>query len=329
VKALVVQQYGDPADVLHLQDVPVPEPGPGQVRIRVGAAALNWPDVNLCRGVYHLRPPLPFTPGMEACGEIVALGDDVDPDLRGKRVVGVPELPHGALAEESLMPAPRVQVVPDGISDADAAAMFIAFTTAHVALYRRANLQPGESLVVHAAAGGVGSAAVQMGKVIGARVIAVAGGQAKEQVCRDLGADAFIDSLTEDVGTRILEETGGAGADVVFDPVGGDAFEQSRRTMAVDGRILVVGFASGTIPKLSMNSLLYRGYTVMGVYVGAYKRGPQDIAYRKQVFSDINTLLAEGRIRPLISREVGLADAPAALTDLIARKITGKVIVRP
>ena len=329
MRALRVEEYGEPKDVLQLQDIDVPAPGPGQLLVQVGAAALNWPDVNLCRGAYHLRPPLPFTPGMEACGQIVEVGEGVDPSRKGRRVVAVPELPAGALAEYTLFPADRVQEVPDGVDDAAAAAMFIAFTTAHVSLYRRANLQPHETLLVHAAAGGVGSATVQMGKVIGARVIAAAGGKEKEEVCRALGADAFIDSRHEDVVARVLEETDGRGADVVFDPVGGDAFEQSRKCTAVDGRILIVGFASGTIPKLSLNSLLYRGYSVLGVYVGAYKRDEADVAYRRQVWDDINRLLLEGRIRPLIAMEVGLEGTADALTELIERRILGKVIVRP
>jgi NADPH2:quinone reductase len=329
MRALRVEEYGEPEDVLQLQDIEVPVPGPGQVLARVGAAALNWPDVNLCRGVYHLRPPLPFTPGMEACGEVVGVGPGVRADLTGKRFVSVPELPAGALAEYTLMPANRMQEVPDGVDDADAAAMFIAFTTAHVALYRRAELQSGETLLVHAAAGGVGSATVQMGKVIGARVIAAAGGRDKEEVCRALGADAFIDSRNEDVIARVLEETGGRGADVVFDPVGGDAFEASRKCTAVDGRILIVGFASGTIPKLSLNALLYRGYSVLGVYVGAYKRDETDAAYRRQVWREINDLVLAGRIRPLIARDIGLEDTADALTELIERRILGKVVVRP
>src|SRR4051812_3880750 len=220
MRALQVDHHGEPREVLVLRDIPSPEPGPGQVRVKVGAAALNWPDVNLCRGAYHLRPPLPFTPGMEGCGTIIEVGDGVPRTLLGTRVVAVPDLPHGALAEEMLVRADRVQEVPAGVDDATGASMFIAFSTAHVSLYRRANLQPGESLVVHAAAGGVGSACVQMGKVIGARVIAVAGGRQKEEACRALGADAFIDSLTEDVAARILDETDGRGADVAFDPVG-------------------------------------------------------------------------------------------------------------
>ena len=329
MRALRVHEYGEPKDVLHLEDVDTPTPEPGQLLVKVGAAALNWPDVNLCRGAYHLRPPLPFTPGMEACGLVVGLGDGVDPRLKGTRVVAVPVLPAGALAEYTLLPADRAQPVPDGVDDAAGAAMFIAFTTAHVALYRRANLQPGETLLVHAAAGGVGSATVQMGKVIGARVIAAAGGPEKEDVCRALGADASIDSRHDDVIARVLEETDGRGADVVFDPVGGDAFEQSRKCTAVDGRILVVGFASGTIPTLSLNSLLYRGYSVMGVYVGAYKRGEADEAYRRTVWNEINDLVLAGRIRPLIARDIGLEDTADALSELIDRRILGKVVVRP
>lgn len=328
MRALVVESYGEPHEVLVLRHVPPPVPDPGQVRVRVGAAALNWPDVNLCRGVYHLRPALPFTPGMEACGVVSAAGAGCE-HLLGTRVVGPASLPAGALAEEMIMQGDRVQPVPDGIDDATAAATFIAFTTAHVALHRRARLQPDETLLVHAAAGGVGSAAVQMGRVIGARVIAVAGGEHKREICLALGADTYIDSTADDVVHRVLAETDGVGADVVYDPVGGDAFEQSRRCIAPDGRLLVVGFASGVIPKVSVNSVLYRNYSVVGVYAGAYKAGPQNDAYRARVYADVTDLLLQGRISAVIAADVPLEAAPAALTQLINRTVVGKVIVRP
>jgi NADPH2:quinone reductase len=328
VRALRVEAYGEPENVLRLRDVDLPEPGPEEIRVRVGAAALNWPDVNLCRGVYHLRPALPFTPGMEACGVVTAAGAAAA-HLLGQRVVGPSALPHGALAEEMIMEVSQVQPVPDGIDDGAAAATFIAFTTAHLALYRRARLQPDDTLLVHAAAGGVGSAAVQMGRVIGARVIAIAGGEAKRQACMDLGADTFIDSLNGDLIESVMEATDGLGADVIFDPVGGEAFEQSRRCIAPDGRLLVVGFASGVIPQLPINSLLYRSYSVVGVYAAAYQRNRHTEAYRSSVYVEITRLLQDGAIRPVIAAEVPLASAPAALTGLANRAVVGKVIVRP
>ena len=321
--------YGDPADVLELRHVPIPVPGPGQLRVRVGAAALNLPDVNLCRGLYHLRPPLPFTPGMEASGTVLEVGSGADEALIGSRVVGVPELPHGALAEETILVADRAHRVPDGVDDATAAAMFIAFTTAHVALLRRAQLQPGEVLVVHAAAGGVGSAALQLGRAIGARVIAVSGGPTKQEVCRALGADVVVDSSSEDVAARVLEATDGRGADVVFDPVGGDAFEQSTRFVALDGRILVVGFASGDIPEVRANHLLYRSYSLLGVYVGAYSRDGAGRAYLADVYQSLAARLEAGQLQPLITDDIALDAVAAALTALAERRTVGKVIVRP
>lgn len=328
MRALRVEAYGEPEDVLRLRHVDLPEPGPEQVRVRVGAAALNWSDLNLCRGMYHLRPALPFTPGMEACGVVTAACDDAS-YLVGQRVVGPSSLPHGALAEEMIMEASRLQPVPDGIDDGAAAATFIAFTTAHLALNRRARLQRGETLLVHAAAGGVGSAAVQLGRVIGARVIAAAGGETKRRACMELGADIFIDSRNGNLIESVMEATDGFGADVVFDPVGGEAFEQSRRCIAPDGRLLVVGFASGVIPQLPVNSLLYRNYSVVGVYAAAYKREQDRDAYRAGVYVEVTRLLLDGAIRPVIAADVPLADAPAALTELANRAVVGKVIVRP
>ena len=329
MRALQVVAHGDPAEVLELRQVPAPVPGPGQLRVRVGAAALNLPDVNLCRGLYHLRPSLPFTPGMEASGIVLEAGSDADEGLVGSRVVGVPELPNGALAEETILVAERAHRVPDGVDDATAAAMFIAFTTAHVALIRRARLQPGETLVVHAAAGGVGSAAVQLGRAIGAEVIAVSSSPAKQDVCRALGAGVVVDSSAEDVEARVLEATGGRGADVVFDPVGGEAFQQSTRFVALDGRILVVGFASGEIPEVRANHVLYRSYSLLGVYVGAYSRDRAGRAYLADVYQSLAAMLEAGELHPLISGEIALDGVAAALTDLADRRTVGKIIVRP
>ena len=252
--------------------------------MRVGAAALNLPDVNLCRGLYHLRPSLPFTPGMEASGIVLEAGSDADEGLVGSRVVGVPELPNGALAEETILVAERAHRVPDGVDDATAAAMFIAFTTAHVALIRRAQLQPGETLVVHAAAGGVGSAAVQLGRAIGAEVIAVSGSPAKQEVCRGLGAGVVVDSSAEDVEARVLEATGGRGADVVFDPVGGEAFRAVHPLRCPGWPDPGSRLRQWRDPQVRANHVLYRSYSLLGVYVGAYSRDRAGRAYLADVY---------------------------------------------
>jgi NADPH2:quinone reductase len=329
VRAVRVHRHGEPRDVVVVEDVDTPEPGPGQVRVRVGAAALNLPDAMLCRGGYQLHPELPFTPGLEAAGTIVALGDGVDPALEGRRVVAVPELPYGALAQESLLPAARAYPVPDAIGDAEAAATLIAFTTAHVSLHRRGGIKKGETLLVHAASGGAGSAAVQMGVLAGARVIATAGGAEKLARCRELGADVVVDYRTDDFVDAVLEATGGRGADLVYDPVGGDVFERSRRCIANEGRLLVIGFASGTVPQVSANVVLYRNYSVVGVYMGAYSRDEAGRAFMLDVHRELMELLAAGSIDPSISREVPLDGVADALTDLSERRVMGKVVVRP
>src|SRR3954464_1009996 len=222
MRAVRVHGQGEPAETLRVDEVDAPEPGAGRVRVRVGAAAANLPDVMMCRGSYPIRPKRPFVLGLEAAGVIDAVGDGVEPHVIGRRVVGVADLPHGGFAEWSIIPADRAYRVPDDVSDGDAVATLIAFQTAHLALHRRGGLTAGETLLVLGAAGGVGSAAIQLGNVAGARVIAVAGGADKQAHCRALGADAVLDSasfLAAD-GRSLTE---GRGVDVVFDPVGGDA----------------------------------------------------------------------------------------------------------
>ncbi len=329
MRALQVRRHGEPPEALEVVEVPAPEPGPGQLRVRVGAAALNMADVLLCRGGYQLSPAIPFTPGMEAAGVVTAVGEGVNQRLLGTRVVGVPELPHGALAEEAILVAERAYALPDEIDDDDAAAMFIAFTTAHVALHRRARLQAGEALLVHAGAGGVGSAAVQLGVAAGARVIATAGGGDKVAECMNLGADAAIDYRSEDVAGRVMELTGGAGADVVFDPVGGRVFEQSQRCLANEGRILLIGFAGGEVQSIAANQVLLNNYSVIGVYMGAYNRTAVDLAFLRQVHAELLDLVLSNRVQPVVSREVALEEVASALVDLGARRTVGKIVVHP
>ncbi len=230
-----MHELGEPRDVLTLAEVPDPEPGPGQVLVRVRGAAANFPDVLMCRGGYQVRPPLPFTPGIELCGEIVAVGPEVAGFAVGDRVLGGPSLPCGAYAELAVMNSGSVFAAPEGLDDAEAAAFFITYQTGWFGLHRRARLAAGETLLVHAAAGGVGSGAVQLGKAAGARVIGVVGGERKAEVARALGADVVVDRLSQDFVEVVKEVTGGRGADVVYDPVGGETYAQVDQVHRVRG----------------------------------------------------------------------------------------------
>ena len=321
-----VARHGDPAEVLAIRDdVAVPEPAADQVRIRVGAAALNFGDDLLCRGQYQLRPELPFTPGLEVAGEVVAAGAQAG-IAPGTRVMGVPALPHGGLAEQCLADARNCYAIPDSLPDVDAAAMLIPYQTSHVALHRRGGLRAGETLLVHAGAGGVGSAAIQLGKAAGARVIATAGGPEKVALCESLGADVGIDYTAEDFAKRVREETGGRGADVIYDPVGGDVFDRSRKCIAWEGRILVVGFAGGRVAEAPTNQVLFRNYSVVGVYMGEYSH--RDRPFLDAVHDEILALHASGQVRPLIDSVREFADVPPAVGALAGRRTTGKVVVR-
>lgn len=330
MKAWRVAELGAPAEVLHLADVPVPEPGQGMVAIRGRAAALNIPDDRLCRGTYQLKPDLPFTPGMETAGFVETVGEGVDAALIGRHVVAVAGPPFGSLAEVAIARATGLYDLPDDMTDTDAAAMLIPFTTGHLALYRRGQLQPGETLLVHAGAGGVGSAAIQMGVMAGARVIATAGGPAKVELCRQLGADVAIDYRALDskqLIAAIKDATDGRGVDVCYDSVGGEVFHVSRRVMAREGRLLVIGFASGDIADAPTNHALMRSYDIIGVYFGAYA-GPEDKPYREQMWSDILAGFRNGQLKPVLDRIVPLiGDVPGALTDLAERRTTGRVII--
>jgi NADPH:quinone reductase len=323
MKAWQVVELGKPADVLRLADVPDPEPGPGGVLVRVEACALNFPDALLCAGLYQEKPPLPFTPGLEVAGTVVA----GDPALVGTRVLGGPPLPNGGLAELAVLPAHGFWPVPDGMPADEAAGLLITYQTAYVGLHRRAGLRAGEWLLVHAGAGGVGSAAIQVGLAAGARVIATAGGPEKLAVCRELGAHEVIDYRAEDVAARVKEITGGHGADVIWDPVGGDVFDASRRCIAFEGRLVVVGFAGGRIPEVPAGHVLVKNYSVVGLHWGLYRKVDPQVTV--EAHEALTRLYEQGAVRPLISERVGMAQAPQALTRLAGRATVGKVIVRP
>lgn len=331
MKALRVHQNGAPVDVLRLEDVDVPTPGPGRALLRVEAASLNLPDALLCLGTYAMKPPMPFTPGLDAGGIIEAVGPDVDPGLVGRRVSTVADLPHGSLAEYAIVKPEGLFVVPENVELAKAVGAQIVFQTAHLALHHRGRVRPGETVLVLGAGGGVGTASIQLAVLAGARVIAVVGGADKVLVAERLGAETVIDhqNIATTLSEAVLQATDGRGVDVVVDPVGGDAFEEARRCTAVDGRILIVGFASGDTQRVSAGVVLRGSIDLIGVYVGAYSRSPEGRALLDSVHNELMDLLASGDLEPVVDRVVGLDGVAAAMTDLVERRVIGKVIVDP
>ncbi|MDQ4008082.1 MAG: NADPH:quinone oxidoreductase family protein [Actinomycetota bacterium] len=316
MRAWRVHELGEPGKVLRQDDVADPRPGPGQLLVRVRAAAANFPDVLMCRGEYQVKPPLPFTPGIELCGEVVEAGEGARGFTVGDRVIGSPELPVGAYGELTLMASARTFAAPAALDDPEAAAFFIGYQTGWFGLHRRAALQPGETLLVHAAAGGVGSAAVQLGKAAGARVIGVVGGPDKAAVARELGADVVVDRHAEDFVAVVKEATGGRGADVVYDPVGGDAFARSTKCVAFEGRILVIGFASGVVPSPGLNHALIKNYSIVGLHWGFYnEKDPEAI---RRCHDDLTALAEQGLAKPLVGERLGfdaVADGVQRLAD--------------
>jgi NADPH:quinone reductase len=325
MRAWRVHEHGAAWDVLRLDEVPVPEPGPGAVRVKVAAVGLNFPDLLLCTGQYQERPPLPFIPGLEVAGEVVAVGEGAEYAV-GDRVLGAP-MPAGGLAEQAVLPRDGAFPYPAAIPDAEAAALFITYQTAHFGLHRRAELKPGETLRVRAGASGTGSAAIQLGKAAGATVIATAGGAEKVKVCRELGADVAIDYNSENLVEAVKAATKGQGADVIWDPVGGDVFDASRKCIAFEGRLVVVGFASGRIPDAPMNHALVKNYSILGLHWGLYRRKQPELI--GQCHAELLKLYADGLIRPLVGQERPLTEAPEAYRDLAGRRAVGKIVLVP
>ncbi|MFG2953961.1 NADPH:quinone oxidoreductase family protein [Streptomyces sp. NPDC048291] len=317
MQAWQVHENGEPSEVMRLQEVERPTPGDGQVLLRVRAANINFPDVLMCRGHYQVRPPLPFTPGVEICGET----ED------GRRVIANPALPHGGFAEYAVADAAALLPAPDALDDAEAAALHIGYQTGWFGLHRRAALQAGETLLVHAAAGGVGSAAVQLGKAAGATVIGVVGGADKAAVARQQGCDVVVDRRAEDVVAAVKEATGGRGADVIYDPVGGDAYTQSTKVVAFEGRIVVVGFASGSIPSPALNHALVKNYSIQGLHWGLYATKNPGLIL--ECHRQLSELAAKGAIKPLVSERVPLSGAAAAVQRVGDGVTTGRVTVVP
>ena len=317
MKAFQVQAHDSAPKI---QDVAVPQPASGEIRVRIHACGLNFADLLMVKGTYQDTPKLPFTLGMEVAGTVDALGSDVTGFAPGDRVAVFGG--QGGLAEYGCFDARRAVPLPDEMSMVDAAAFQIAYGTSHVALDHRARLQPGETLLVLGAAGGVGLTAVEIGKLMGATVVACARGKAKLDVARAAGADHLIDAETQDIRAE-MKALGGA--DVVYDPVGGDQFEAAFRSCKPEARLLPIGFASGDVPQVKSNHLLVKNLSVLGVYWGGYLNFRPDV-----VTGSLATLMGwycEGRLRPHVSHVLALEDATEGLELLRSRASTGKVVI--
>ncbi len=316
MRAWQIDKLGEPAEVMSLVEVPIPKPGPDQVLVSVLGSAANFPDALLCRGQYQVKPQLPFTPGVELCGEVVEIGDGVTGLGAGDRVLGRPVLPHGGFAEYALMDAGATFQAPASLDNAQAASFYIGYQTGWFGLHRRARLRAGETLLVHAAAGGVGSAAVQLGKAAGAQVIGVVGGPEKARVAAELGADIVIDRHQQDFVEVVKAATDGRGADVIYDPVGGETYRRSTKCIAFEGRILVVGFAGGEIQSAALNHALLKNYSIVGLHWGLYR--DRDPASTYECHDRLTELAQSGLVTPLVSERLTLeqvADGVQRLAD--------------
>jgi NADPH2:quinone reductase len=322
--AMVMRDWGEPRD-LQLTEMPVPEPGPGHVAIDVRAIGCNFFDMLMVQGKYQVRPPLPFSPGGEVAGVVRAVGPGVHEFAAGDRVSAL--LGWGGYAEVAVAPAAAVVQLPDSMSFEHGAAFGIVYQTSYFGLVYRANLQAGETLLVHAAAGGVGLAAVQIGRALGARVLATAGSADKCGVATAHGAEAAYDYSHADWVERVKAATDGRGADVIYDSVGGDIFDLSTKCIAFGGRLLVVGFASGRIPTIQVNRILLKNIAVVGLHWGAYRQ--HDPAKIRAATSALFDLYARGAIRPVISATYPLSQAAAALDDIASRRSVAKVLLIP
>jgi NADPH2:quinone reductase len=324
MKAVICKALG-PIGSLVVEDLPALVPGAGQVVIDVKAAGANFPDALMVQGKYQLKPPLPFSPGCEAAGVVKAAGDGVKHLKPGDAVVAL--MPWGAFAEEALVDAGNVIPLPPGVDMAAAAALLFAHGTSIHALQDRANLKAGETLLVLGASGGVGLAAVELGKLMGAHVIAAASTDAKLAVCREHGAESVINYETENLKDRVRELTDGRGADVIYDPVGGNYSETALRSIARNGRYLVIGFANGEIPRIPLNLPLLKECAIVGVFWGEFmKKEPKaNAANIRQLFA----WLASGELRPHIHARYPLSRVPEALGALLDRQVSGKVVILP
>ncbi|MNN01001.1 Quinone oxidoreductase 1 [compost metagenome] len=323
MKAVLCKAFG-PAENLVLEEVASPQPKDNEILLDVHAAGVNFPDTLIIEGKYQFKPPFPFSPGGEAAGVVAAVGDKVKHLKPGDRVMALTG--WGSFAEQVAVDQFKALPIPDGMDFTSAAAFSMTYGTSMHALKQRGNLQPGETLLVLGASGGVGLAAVEIGKAMGARVIAAASSEAKLEVARTAGADVLINYSEGSLKDKLKEATGGKGVDVIYDPVGGPLFEEAFRSIAWNGRMLVIGFASGNIPSLPVNLALLKGASLVGVFWGAFaQQQPQDnVANFQQLFR----WYAEGKLKPLISQTWPLEKAGEAINHLGQRKAVGKVVVK-
>ena len=322
MKAVLCKSFGAP-DQLTVEDVESPPVKAGEVKITVRACGVNFPDALMVQGLYQLKPPFPFSPGLEVAGDISEVGVGVNGDRVGQRIMAT--MMVGGFAEEVVVPEESTLPMPDNMPYEIGAGFPLVYGTAHVALARRGRLKTGETLLVLGAAGGVGLAAVELGNLMGARVIAAASSAEKLDLARSRGASDTINYSSEDLRERMKLLTHDQGADVIFDPVGGDIFDQAVRRIAWEGRYLVIGFASGRIPTLPANIALLKNASLVGLFWGAYLL--QDPAVIQRSFQQLLTWYSEGRLRPHVHRTYDLKDAPKALEDLINRRAMGKLVL--
>jgi|Marorgknorr_s2lv_3_1036020.scaffolds.fasta_scaffold00248_20 NADPH2:quinone reductase len=326
IRSWQINELGDPWTHLSMADVTMPALPDGTCRISVEAVDLNFADILQCQGSYQVKPELPFTPGMNAIGTIVEVAEGVEYSV-GDRIIGPAHQQFGGYADECFIAASKASAVQEGIDPIKAAAMHVTYGTAWFGLHLRGKLQPGETVLVLAGAGGVGSAAIELAKVHGCWVIAAAGSKDKTDACLSLGADEVVDYNNEDLYERVMTLTYRRGVDVVYDPVGGDYFDIARRLVAWEGRLLIIGFASGTIPSAQMNHALVKNYSIVGVHMGGY-RGRSEAPF-EQCYAELYQLLIDGKIDPLVDEVIGFNDLPNALKRLADRKTKGRVVFVP
>jgi len=322
MRAVLCREFG-PVETLEASELPAPVIASGTVRVAVHAIGVNFADLLIVQGKYQEKPPLPFSPGFEIAGVVTEIGRGATGVRIGDRVLGTME--HGAYADEAVLPAERVLPIPASMDFPSAAGFPVAYGTSYGALEWRARLKHGETLLVLGAAGGVGLTAVEIGKAMGATVIAVAGGRAKLEVARRQGADPLIDYSREDPRFGNKQITGGRGPDVIYDPVGGDAFDQCLRSIAWEGRVVVIGFAAGRISQIPANLVLVKNCDVIGFYWGSYRRHKPELV--RQSFQKLLSWFEAGKLKPHVSHTLDLADAGRALALLADRKATGKVVL--
>ena len=322
MKAVLCKEYGPP-EKLSVEDVAALKPGKGQVVVTVKACGVNFPDALIIQGKYQMKPPFPFSPGSEIAGIVKEVGEGVNGVKPGDRVIAFTF--YGGYAEEVLAEAGQLMPMPPGLDFTTASAFVLTYGTSHHALKDRGELKAGETLLVLGAAGGVGLAAIEIGKILGARVIAAASSQDKLDVCREHGADELINYTTEDLKDRLKELTRGKGVDVVFDPVGGEYAEVALRGTAWRGRYLVIGFAGGDIPRIPLNLPLLKGCSVVGVFWGSFTGREPD--RNRQDLAELVGWLNEGKLKPHVSATYPLEGAAQALQDIMDRKVIGKVVL--